>query len=122
MKSVLGRVHPFLKTVSELAVVSASPTPLMAPTSSEAIPPKATVARVKSLEQMVEKGVEKRGTSKLGKPRVDDFGPHTAPLLESTRPQSPCCYHLWDPVLRLTLHISPLCLSATLWDSGISHE
>ena len=45
-KSVARRVRPILKTVSELAVVSPSPMPAMASTSSEAPPLNTTVGRV----------------------------------------------------------------------------
>ena len=57
VKYVVRRVHPTGKTVRELAVMSASPTPSVATTGSEAIPLSATVGRVKS---RVESGEERR--------------------------------------------------------------
>ena len=70
-------------------MVSASPTPVTAPTSSEASPLQTTVGRIKSRLQMAEKGLEKGGTSKLGKQRVDVFVPLPTPVLVSTSPPSP---------------------------------
>ena len=46
VKSIVRRVQPLLETVSEPAVVSASPTPTWAPTRSEATPLNATVCRI----------------------------------------------------------------------------
>ena len=65
MRSIVRRVQPSLQAVSEPAVVSASPSPAMASTRSEATPLNTTVGRVKSRVHMVEKGVEKQSISKL---------------------------------------------------------
>ena len=97
VKSVLGRGQPRRKIVSELAGVSASPTPAMAFTRSEATSLNSTVGRVKSRVQIVETGFEKGVTSKLGKHRVNAFDPHHSPALESTRPQSAVLLPLVGP-------------------------
>ena len=71
VRSVVRRVQPTLQAVSELAVLSASTTPVMAPTRSEATPLNITVGRVKSRVDRVEKGVEKQSISKLAILRKD---------------------------------------------------
>ena len=59
VKSGVRRVQPSLQTLSECAVESASPTPIMAAGSSEATPLPTTVGRVRSRVEVVETGVEK---------------------------------------------------------------
>ena len=70
-------------------MVSASPTPTLATTRSEPTPLSATVGRVRSRVERVEKGREKRGRSKLAKQRADALDAHPTPVLDSAYPHSP---------------------------------
>ena len=62
-------------------MVSAYPTPRVPTTGSEATPWIATVWRVKSRVEWVEKSAEKRDTSKLAKQRVDVLDCNPKPVL-----------------------------------------
>ena len=66
--------------MSENAIVSASPKPSLAIATSEATLQRATVGRVQSLVEPVEKGIENRDTTKLTKQRMDAFDPHPPPV------------------------------------------
>ena len=101
VKSVVRRGHPVHETVSEPAVMSASPMPMLAPTRSEPTPLIATVGRVRSRVEKVEKGLERRDTSKLAKQRVDVFDSHPTSVLE-------CAYSQFPAMLLLAgFHIRP---------------
>ena len=88
-KSFVRRVQPSLETVRELAVVSLLPTPSLPSKGIEGNPLNATAWHIKSRVESVQKGGEKRDTSKLSKQgdSVVDLGP--TPLLEFAYYQTP---------------------------------
>ena len=97
VRSVVRRFHPTRETLSEPGIVSASPTPSFAITRSEATLPSATVGRVRSRGERVEKGGEMGDISKLAKQRMDAFDRHRTPVLQSAYPQSPAMLPLVGP-------------------------
>ena len=84
VKSVERRVQLTLETVSDPAVLWATPTPMLATTRSEPPPLTAPVGSVKSSRERVQKGVVKRETSKLAKQLVDVFDPHPTSVSDCT--------------------------------------
>ena len=83
--------------VSEQVVESALPTPRWAITRSEAPLASATLGRIRTLVERVEKCIENRGTSKLAKQRADAFDPHPTPVFESTYSEFPARLPLAGP-------------------------
>ena len=71
VKSVVRPVHPFTTTVSERAVLPASPTLAMATARSKWTPVTTPVGSITSCVQMLEKGVEKQSTFKSANLRKD---------------------------------------------------
>ena len=97
VKSVVRLLPPTLETLSEPAVVSASPTAMLATIRSELTPLTASVSRVKLRVERVERGADRGDVSKVLKQRVPVHDPRPTPALQCTHPEIPGLLPLAGP-------------------------